>query len=197
MRTSRLSGFLCGFLVLPASALAGHQVCGNRVVADSVRTCPDGSMPMFVADEIQPSRPSPAPQPSPQPTPPQERAPRAGDTRGAAATADPSYFFGVWRTNVPGAVWTSPSGYQGYDWLHARAGVSAGDLIIRPNGTYVWNSYGGKSGRWVRGDSPEFPVVLIDTVENRRWVIGVDPKHTGGRDIVVWDGNSFYYDGRK
>lgn len=34
----------------------------------------------------------------------------------------PPYFFGARRTRIPGAVWTSPSRYQGYDWLHVRAG---------------------------------------------------------------------------
>lgn len=112
------------------------------------------------------------------------------------AKADPSSLYGVWRTNIPGAVWTSPGTYN--DWLHVSTGVAVGDLIIRPDGTYIWNSYGGKSGNWTQthGDS-DYPIVLIDTVENKQWKVGVDPKHIGGRDIMIWDGNSIYYDGRK
>ena len=40
-------------------------------------------------------------------------------------------------------------------------------------------------------------MVLLDTVENRQWQLSVDPHHTGGRDITVWDGNAYYYDGRR
>jgi len=188
---------LLALTLVSLNALAG-QMCGNQRVADNVRSCPNGDIPMFVADEVKPLTP-PQPAVAPQPAPEyrgknQQR--NANFSQVATDAGKPDYFFGVWRTRIPGAVWTSPSGYQGYDWLHVRTGASAGDLIIKPDGTYVWNSYGGKSGRWVRGDA-EFPVVLIDTVENRQWRVGADPKRIGGRDIVVWDGNSFSYDGRR
>ncbi len=110
------------------------------------------------------------------------------------ANVDPSSVFGVWHTSIPGGVWTSPGTYT--DWLHISTGVADGDLIIRPDGTYIWNSYGGKSGSWVRGDSV-YPVVLIDTVENRQWKVGLDSEHSQGRDIMIWDGRFFYYNGRK
>lgn len=223
---------IAALLLLPLGAQAGRQMCGNQEVPASARTCPDGSSPMFIADEIKAYVPPQAeryvpPQPEqyvppraeqyvppraeryvpPQPAreavqaPPRrprgQRNNEASSARPAAsAAAHLDYYFGVWRTAIPGAVWTSPSGYRGVEWLHVSTGVSAGDLIIRPNGTYVWNSYGGKAGRWVDGDA-EYPIVLIDTVENRRWKVGADPRHTGGRDIMVWDGNSIYYDGRK
>jgi len=179
---------LISIFLLPLSAAAGQQVCGNQVVPASARSCPDGSIPMFVADEIKPYVP-------PQSVQAASREPRRQELP-HSNSSDLNYYFGVWRTGIPGAVWTSPSGYRDREWLHVGAGVSAGDLIIRPDGTYVWNSYGGKTGRWVRGDS-EYPITLIDTVENRHWKVGADPKHTGGRDIMVWDGNSIAYDGRK
>ncbi|HWP12843.1 MAG TPA: hypothetical protein VNN06_13540 [Ramlibacter sp.] len=203
-------------LSLPLGAMAGHQVCGKREVPSNVRTCPDGSIPMYVADEIKPYvPPQPAARPSrpvqandnipsgrlvrrddaARPTPVQDHS-STGRPQ-ADATANLNYYFGVWRTNIPGAVWTSPSGYQGREWLHVSAGAAAGDLIIKPDGTYVWNSYGGKSGRWISAADAVYPIVLIDTSENRRWKVGADPKHTGGRDIMIWDGNSFYYNGRK
>jgi hypothetical protein len=120
---------------------------------------------------------------------------RGHDRSRDAAGTSPEYFFGVWRTRIPGAVWSSPSGYRGYDWLSVRAAVNVGDLIIRPDGTYVWNSGGGKAGRWERGRG-DWPIVLIDTVEKRRWMVSADRMHTGGRDIVVSDGNSSF-DGRR
>ncbi len=106
-----------------------------------------------------------------------------------------SYFFRVWHTGVPGAVWQTPSEVPGYNRLHIAPALTAGDLTISPEGLYAWNSYGGKTGKWVRGNCA-YPVVLIDTVENKRWQVGYDPRHTGGRDIIIWDG-SIWYDGRK
>jgi len=102
---------------------------------------------------------------------------------------------GRWHTRVPGAVWQTPSGREGYDNLHVSSGVKSGDLVINANGTYVWNSYGGKKGNWVKGDSG-YPIVLIDKSENKKWKVGYDSKHTGGRDIIIWDGN-VWYDGKK
>ncbi|MNY04263.1 hypothetical protein D3C86_1369300 [compost metagenome] len=115
--------------------------------------------------------------------------------QGTPEQVDLSYYFRVWHTRVPGAVWQSPSDVPGYETLHIAPGVQAGDLTISPNGRYVWNSYGGKVGQWVRGDA-NYPIVLIDTVENKKWKVGYDPKHTGGRDIVIWDGY-IWYDGKK
>jgi hypothetical protein len=212
MKRKKFLGLLI-LLAIPLAAMAGRQVCGKNEVPANLRTCPDGSSPMFVADEIKPyvppqpiarpSQPNARPsqpnawpdQPTARPTPPSRSTPVTPEDR-PQSNANLNYFFGVWRTNIPGAVWTSPSGYQGRDWLHVSAGAAAGDLIIKPNGTYVWASYGGKSGRWIAGDA-EWPIVLIDTSENRKWRVGADAKHTGGRDIMIWDGNSFYYDGRK
>jgi hypothetical protein len=93
-----------------------------------------------------------------------------------------------------GAVWTSPSGNPDYDWLHTSAGAVAGDLIIRPDGTYYWASYGGKSGRWTQGNAT-YPIVLIDTVENRQWQVGVDAKNP--ERVFIWDGNAYTYIGRR
>ena len=107
----------------------------------------------------------------------------------------PASLFRVWHTSVPGGVWTSPSHVTGYDQLNIAPGVKSGDLTISSNGYYTWNSYGGKVGRWVPGDKA-YPIVLLDSVENKKWKVGFDPKHTGGRDIVIWDG-FVYYDGRK
>jgi hypothetical protein len=102
---------------------------------------------------------------------------------------------GVWHTKIPGAVWQSPSGRDGYNNLHVSGGAASGDLVIYKNGTYIWNSYGGKKGRWGEGDS-DYPIVLNDKVENKKWKVCFDAKHSGGRDIIIWDGN-IWYDGKK
>ena len=183
------------WLLLASLHASAGQMCGGQRVADNVRSCPDGGIPMFVADEVKPYTP-PDLHTAPTMAPGSQRQSRPAQAGQSGNAASPDYYFGVWRARIPGAVWSSPSGYQGYDWLHVRAGVSAGDLIIRPDGTYVWNSYGGKAGRWMRGDAGH-PVVLIDTVENRQWRVGAGPGRTGGREIIVWDGSSFHYDGRR
>ncbi len=182
-------------VLLPTLASGGQQYCGQTPVADDLSRCPDGSIPIFKATEIKVDKPAPRKviKSDPPPvvdehkTPPKPPAPQKVDT---------DYFMGVWRTNVAGAVWESPSGYDGYNWLKVSAGLAVGDLIIKPNGTYVWNSYGGKTGNWIKGDS-DYPVILLDTVENRQWQLSIDPHHTGGRDITAWDGNAYYYDGRR
>lgn len=153
------------------------------------------------AREVQPGRPAAAREPEivelqapPAASGPAQGAHPAAEARPPAREeADLSYFFRVWRTRIPGAVWQSPSATPGWDVLHVSAGAQAGDLTIFPDGRYVWNSYGGKKGRWVREGGA---IVLVDTVEGKRWSVRRDPDRQGGRDIVVWDG-SVWYDGRK
>jgi hypothetical protein len=181
MRATILASALpLAFLAPPLEA--GQQICGDRLVPETVRVCPDGALPVFAADEVKPTRSH-------------DRIGRDRERPDREASSI-DYFLGVWRTRVPGAAWSSPTGYAGYDWQHARTGLHAGDLIIKPDGTFVWNAHGGTSGRWEHGDR-EYPVVLVDTAENRRWRIAADPRHTGGRDIVVLDGDALSYDGRR
>lgn len=100
---------------------------------------------------------------------------------------------GIWQTNIPGVVYTSPSGLPGYDILHVSTGAAAGLLRINANGTYTWNSYGGKKGKWMSSNDPEYPIEIIDTVENRRWRVG----YNASKGVLyVWDG-SIWYEGRK
>lgn len=105
-------------------------------------------------------------------------------------------FVGTWQTNVPGAVYITPGSSRYYDVLHVSAGSPKGFLRINANGTYTWNTYGGKHGRWRSSQDPEYPLVLVDNAEHKQWKVGCDPKHTGGRDIVIWDGY-IHYDGRR
>jgi hypothetical protein len=71
--------------------------------------------------------------------------------------------------------------------------VKVGDLTIDSGGYWAWNSWGGKTGRWEQGDA-DYPIVLIDTAEGRRWKVGPDRRHSG--QIYVFDG--FYsYSGKR
>ena len=155
-----------------APAWAGSQTCNGHPVPNEMRKCPDGSIPMYHADIIQPHPPAG------QPSRPSAQQPQQHP-------ADPRSLLGVWHTAVPGGVWQTPSAVPGYDMLHVAPGVRSGDLTISPNGRYVWNSYGGKTGQWVAGDA-KYPVVLIDTVERKRWRVGPDRRSPGR--IYIWDG---------
>lgn len=100
---------------------------------------------------------------------------------------------GIWQTNIPGAVYTTPSGIAGYDTLQVSSGAAAGLLRINADGTYSWNSYGGKKGKWVKTGEAEYPVEILDTVENRRWKVGYS---SAKKTLIIWSG-SFWYEGRK
>ena len=158
------------------TAEAGHQTCGSQIVPESLRRCPDGSPPMFHADTVNPAPPAAK-------TPQQQQGP----------VAEAASLFGVWHTGVSGGVWQTPSAVPGWDTLHVAPGVRAGDLTITPNGRFVWNAYGGKAGRWVPGDA-EYPIVLVDDAEHRRWKVGPDRRHPG--KIFIWDGTFTYVGSR-
>lgn len=104
-----------------------------------------------------------------------------------------SALLGLWQTNIPGAVYTTPSNRPGYDELHVSSGAAAGLLRLNADRTYSWNSYGGKTGRWEPSADPGYPLTLVDTVENKRWKVGLDPR-TG--ELIVWAG-SYWYNGRR
>lgn len=161
------AAFAAATVFTVGEAWAGYQTCGDRVVSDSLRRCDDGSIPFYHSGSPPGGPPAPA---------------RAGVAAGKDA------LFGRWRTNVPGAVWQSPSS-GGRDQLHVSPGAVAGDLVIYPDGRYVWNAYGGKSGRWRDGDA-DYPIVLIDEGERKAWKVGLDDRHPG--QIYVWDGYVYY-----
>lgn len=164
-------------LTWSVAAVAGYQTCGGTPVPSSTRTCPDGAIPMYHAGQVQAQNPGVQP-----------RSPSAPSN--PAAIED---LLGVWHTAVPGGAWQSPSSVPGYNLLHVSPGVRSGDLTIDPSGKFVWNSYGGKVGRWEPGDA-DYPIVLVDTTEHRRWRVGPDRRHPG--KIFIWDG-TFTYTGNR
>ena len=93
---------------------------------------------------------------------------------------------GEWMTSIPGVAYETPSQVDGYNTLNVSPGVRDGALLINPDGTYEWSAYGGKTGAWKAGDA-DYPVVLIDTVENKEWRVGLDR----GK-LVIWDGSIWY-----
>ena len=112
----------------------------------------------------------------------------------AQQSGDLSVLFGLWQTNIPGAVYTVPSGFTGYDRLVVSSGAVSGLFQLDANGRLAWNSYGeAKRGRWVRTNDSEYPLEIIDTYEKRRWKVGFDPRK---QIIRLWDGY-VWYEGRR
>lgn len=136
----------------------------------------------YQAAEVKPVQP---PAPARRDTPPQAQA----------APAGAGELLGAWQSSVRGAVWTSPSSIPGWDKLHIAPGALAGLLVIYPNGNYVWNAYGGKAGKWTTSGDPDYPIVLDDRSENKRWKVGLD-RASPGR-IWIYDGNSISYSARR
>lgn len=107
---------------------------------------------------------------------------------------DVGHLVGRWQTNVSGAAYTTEDA-AGNRYMHTSAGARAGQLVINPNGTYVWAAWGGKKGRWVKG-SKSWPIVLIDNQEHKKWGVACN-ESSGGKQIYIWDGQYYTYNGRR
>lgn len=181
-------------LAASAGASAGYLVCGGQVVSNKVNTCPDGTTPKYVPESTPPNTAPYSPLPQQQQTyPPQnvQPMPPAYQQRDIAA------LLGVWRTNIPGAVWASPTGYQGSNWNYMNVGVALGDLIIKPDGSYVWMWPNRKAGRWeMQPPNAPYPLVLIDEEENRRWHVGLGNAYLG-QQLYITDGGPRIHSGRR
>jgi hypothetical protein len=69
--------------------------------------------------------------------------------------------------------------------LASKPGLAQGDLTISPNGTYVWNTFSGTSGRWVRAE--KVGIVLYDESTRTKWRI----VPTGERILITAEAQSF------
>jgi len=160
---------LLGCLAGSSPALAQSQSCGGEQVAEDVVRCPDGSIPAFSFGA------APAP----------EDADAAGlKQRAETNAAFTGTAFGVWHTNRPGIAYQTTSDVPGYTALNILPGVRPGDLTIDPNGSFVWNTTRGMSGKWVAGDKLA-PVVLLDVVDGKKWHIQIFDDH-----IEIYDGKN-------
>lgn len=103
---------------------------------------------------------------------------------------------GAWSTEVPGAVWTTASVFPGWRTLHIAPGALAGLLVIYPNHRYVWNAYGGKKGAWSSSSDPEYPILLDDKAEGRKWKVGFNT-HQPNAIYIVESNGYYWYEGRR
>ncbi len=136
---------------------------------DIVR-CPDGAVPHYNIGD-----------------PP--AAAGAAPTRPQAKPGSPATeidgLFGVWHTNRPGASYMTGMDVPGSYLLASKPGLAQGDLTISPNGTYVWNTFSGTSGRWVRAE--KVGIVLYDESTRTKWRI----VPTGERILITAEAQSF------
>jgi len=102
-----------------------------------------------------------------------------------------SDLIGIWSTSVPGGV-VQDSGLTG---------SRAGDLFLYRDNTYIWYQSNGtngvKRGSWSSTADPDYPLILDDLYEGRRWRLrfqrsGDDasiylvPISSGGNDQYTW-----------
>ena len=151
-----------------------------------------GEVTQYRAKEIRPYQSTPV-QPAasvhqPSPGARDDRSNRSAVTGGIAS------LLGTWRTSVAPAAWVSEDG-AGNRYSNISPGAKAGDLVINPNGTYTWASYGGKRGAWIASSDSSYPLTLIDNVEHKQWKVGLDSRDP--HSINVWDGDAYTYRGRR
>ncbi|MEB3102381.1 copper amine oxidase N-terminal domain-containing protein [Ferviditalea candida] len=112
---------------------------------------------------------------------------------------DLSYFFHTWKMRIPGAVVTSPIPGTSDVVTNATPGADAGNLQVKSDGTYVWQSiWDGKTikGSWRKTNLPDYPIILLRGEEGKDWKLGKSDKNTwGGGDIVIYDGQSISQNG--
>jgi hypothetical protein len=198
MGIGRFEGFVLLFGLLAASASAQDIKPFQAQSVQPVR--PAQSIEPYRAQDVQPARPAQEvqlvrPTQNVQPAPIQQdqrnfRTERQTTRQQAQASGSLAAYLGTWQTNIPGVAYTTPSGRPGYDILHVSSGAAGGLLVLNRNGTYKWNSYGGKTGKWVETGRSADPIEIIDTVENRRWGVRMD-SNTG--EIILQSGSIYYY----
>lgn len=177
-------------MLLPVAALvlsAGPTLAGGRYVCYGATyengRCSDGGIPVFIAESVQPT-PTPRPDPEQQTQPP-------------TAARDIAALLGVWDTNVPSSVITRYSRALDREFVSVAPGARGRLLKIKPDGTWVWQSYGGKRGTWRRNPDPKgYPILLDDPSENATWGVGPDTRDSRG-DIIIQKASGVYYVGRR
>ena len=145
------AALIVAMFLAPALAEAAYQTCADKFVSMDIVRCPDGSVPHYNTGN-----------------PPGAPSSQAGSKPGAV-NSPAEKLFGIWHTNRPGASYASALDVPGAYMLAARPGLAQGDLTISPNGSYVWNSFSGTSGRWVRSETKG--ILLYDEAGHTKWLV--------------------------
>ena len=104
-----------------------------------------------------------------------------------------SFFVGRWKCGVNGAVYEIKDINNDLSKLKTSAGsAKTKPLYIFNDGTYYWESYGEKKkGKWEKTKRKDYPIVLLNAIEKKDWLIGRDPY--GANIINIWDGVYYSY----
>lgn len=51
-----------------------------------------------------------------------------------------------------------------------------------------------KKGRWTQSNKSDYPLVLEDTMENKRWYVGLDQRT---QRLYIWDGDAISYTAKR
>lgn len=167
-----MAAFAIAVAISPIRAQANYQTCADKFVGMDVVRCPDGAVPHYNTGNP-PAAPGAATGQQTKPATP------------ASPASEISPLYGVWHTDRPGASYMNALDIPGSYLLAARPGLAQGDLTISPNGTFVWNTFSGTSGRWVRGDKAG--IVLYDESSHIRWRVTL----VGERILLASESQSF------
>ncbi|WP_409341610.1 copper amine oxidase N-terminal domain-containing protein [Paenibacillus sp. MBLB4367] len=118
-----------------------------------------------------------------------------GGTKPSDNSAEPDvslFLEKVFELRIAGAVdYNKGTATPGYN-LASR-------LLLHDDGTYEWDSkWDNKlhNGEWEQTYDESYPIRLLGGEEGKDWLVGQTNEHTwGGGDIVVWDKNSYSYNG--
>jgi hypothetical protein len=158
-----------GGFVVTSPASAAYQTCGESFVAIDMVRCPDGSVPHYNVGD-----------------PPKVAGGAGRGPQGSQASRNvEDKLYGIWHTSRPGASYSSALDVPGAYLLNAKVGLASGDLTISPNGTYVWNTFTGTAGRWVRGEKDG--IVLYDETQKRKWRVSL----SADRVVVTSEPDTF------
>ena len=156
------SHLLWAFLTVSALPIhAGSYFCSGREVPSTVRTCPDGSIPRFVAEVVKRSEPPPC--------------------------EHKSVFGREWRLFIGGSSYVTENTAQGTRTLHVGAGTGNLPLTvtISLDSTYLWKAYGKTiRGQWKPGKE-DYPVVLQNGYEGKNWFATIYRCQ-----LLLWDGKN-------
>ena len=165
---------MAAVVMSPISAQANYQTCADKFVSMDIVRCPDGAVPHYNIGDP-PAAPSAAP----------SAAPGRQQAKPTSPESEIDSLYGVWHTNRPGTSYMTAMDVPGSYLLAAKPGLAQGDLTISPNGSFVWNTFSGTSGRWVRSEKTS--IVLYDESTRTKWRIAA----AGGGVSITADTQAF------
>lgn len=106
-----------------------------------------------------------------------------------------SEFIGKWNTWVPGAAYSVDDHVNNVRVNHTSLGSAAHlDLVISPNGTYVWK---GIRGNWGTTNDDENPIVLYRAVDGHDWQVSILENWYGYLALSDATNSGIYYYGKR